>query len=104
LQQPRQPGREAPADHRAEPERQSKATERPENERAVDEADHRVGEQVQCIARSRATLVVPEQPSHVRVHEAAQRSPPPDTVVDVRAVRFARPVGERVMLAVIVHP
>jgi hypothetical protein len=51
--------------------------------------------------RARATPVVP---AHVRVPEEAQHSPPPDTVIDVRAVRAARPVGECEMLAVIGHP
>jgi hypothetical protein len=38
------------------------------------------------------------------MQQAAQRSAPPDAVVDVRAVRVAGDVGERVVLAVVGHP
>ena len=51
-----------------------------------------------------AALGVDEEPAHVGVEEAAQRAAPADAVVDVRAVRVALLVGERVVLAVVGDP
>ena len=45
-----------------------------------------------------------EQPPDVRVHQPAQRTAPATAVVDVRTVRVALPIGERVMLAMVGHP
>jgi hypothetical protein len=47
---------------------------------------------------------VQEQPAHVRVRQAAQRTAPADAVIDVRAVGIARLVGEGVVLAMVGHP
>jgi hypothetical protein len=47
---------------------------------------------------------VDEQPADVRVEEAPQRTAPADAVVDVRAVRVALLVGERMVLTVVGDP
>jgi hypothetical protein len=47
---------------------------------------------------------VDEQPPDVRVQQPAQRTAPAMAVVDVRTVRVALPIGERMMLAMVGHP
>ena len=71
----------------------------PRRERPIDEAQHRIGQQVGRIAVARAALVVDEQPAQVGVHEAAQR--PRRRRRDRRAGMGSPGIGERVVLAMI---
>src|SRR3954469_20523668 len=103
-QQAGQRGLEAAADEPPEPEGEREPADRPDEERAVDERDHRVAQQVGRVAGARAALVMAKQPADVGVQQAAQRTAQADAVVDVRAVRVARPVRERVVLAVVGDP
>ena len=64
----------------------------------------RVGDQVRRVAVALATLRVDEEPADVRVEEPADRAAPAAAVADVRAVRVALLVGERVVLAVVGDP
>ena len=82
----------------------AKPDQRPQQERPVDEADHRVGQQVGREAFAGAALGVVEQPAHVRVREAAQRAAQAAAVVDVGAVRVAEAIGVGVVLAVVGDP
>jgi hypothetical protein len=74
-QQPRQPGADGPADRHAEPERHRETGERSQHERAVDEADRGVGEEVRRVPRPGSTLVVAKQPAHVGAAGRAARRP-----------------------------
>ena len=74
------------------------------HEAAVDLADDRIGEQVGRVARAAPAGAVREQPADVGVGQAAQRSLPAGAVVDVRAVRIAGAVRERVVLAMVGDP
>src|ERR687898_2393649 len=98
-EEPRERRAERSADEIAEAERQRQAGEDPEEKRAVDEADRRVGDQVRGVAVALTALGVDEQPADVSVEEPAQCGAPPASVADVGAVRVALLVGERVMLA-----
>ena len=73
-----------PAEREAEAAGGREPAERPRRERPIDEAQHRIGQQVGRIAVARAALVVDEQPAQVGVHEAAQGADA-DAVIDVRA-------------------
>ena len=66
----------------------------------VDHADDRLVEQIRRVARLVRALGVEEQPPEMRVEQAAQRAADVPTVVDMRRVRIAFLVGERVVLAV----
>ena len=103
-QDPGEPGDDRAADRDAEHERRGEPDDDPQQERAVDEADRRVVDQVAGVAVLLAALRVQEQPAEVGVREAAQRAAPAVAVVDVRRVRIARHVGEGVVLAVVGDP
>ncbi len=95
---------ERPADQVAERERERQAAERPDEEVAIDPADHRILHEVRRIALPGAALGVDEEPAQVRVHETMQRALPAALVSDVRAVRVTLLVGEGVVLAVVGDP
>ena len=88
----------------AERERERQAAERPDEEVAIDPADHRILHEVRRIALPGAALGVDEEPAQVRVHETLQRALPAALVSDVRAVRVTLLVGEGMVLAVVGHP
>ena len=91
-------------DRVAEAERDQEPEHRPEQEGAVDEADHRVLEQVGGEALLVAALGVDEEPADVGVEEALELRQDPVAVPDVGAVRIALLVGEGVVLAVVGDP
>ena len=76
----------------------------PERERAADEAQVRVGEQVLGVARGVGHVLAAQHPAHMRVPESADRAAPSRCIVRVGAVRVAGLVGEAVVLAVGGHP
>ena len=63
--------------------------EHPQREGAVDRAEHRVGEQILCVALRVRAVDAAEHPADVRVVEPAKRSSPTHAVIDVRAVGVA---------------
>src|SRR5947209_19936874 len=83
----------------AQPERGGKPGEHPQYERAIHEADPRVGEQVLGITALVGDLHVAEYPPDVSVGETAERPAPSRAVSDMGAVRISVDVGELVMLA-----
>ena len=88
----------------AEPERHGEADQHPQQERAVDEPDQRVLQQVGRVTGLEGALVVHEEPAEMRVREPLQRASQAAAVVHVRAVRVAGLVRERVVLAVVGDP
>ena len=92
------------AERVAEQERGDQAADDAPQEAAVDRAHDRIGDQVGRVARPAAAVRVQEQPADVRVREPAQRALHARAVVDVRAVRVARAVGEGVVLAMVGDP
>jgi hypothetical protein len=92
------------ADREPEAERHREPEADPPQRGAVDEADRPVGDEVGRVAALVRALRVQEQPADVRVGEAAQRAAQAVAVVDVRAVRIALEVGERMVLAVVGDP
>ena len=76
----------------------------PQHERAIHEADPRVGEQILGVARLVGDLHVGEHPADVGVDETPELTAPSVAVVQMGAVRVALLVGELVMLAVGRHP
>ncbi len=102
--EPAEAGRERPADRVADQKRQPEREHDPEQVEAVDRAHEPVVVEVLAVVASLLHAEVREQPADMRVDEAADGGPGAFPVADVRRVRVARLVGERVMLAVVGHP
>ena len=92
------------AEQPAKPERRDKPAKRPHQKRPVNPAQNRVGKQIGRIARAPPTAGMDEQPPHVRVYQPPHRTEQSMAVSDMRTMRVALPVRERVMLAVISDP
>ena len=95
--------RRQPADHRsgqrhAQPERERQSHDHPNHERAIDEPDHRVRQQILGVAVLVRDLHVGEHPADVRMHEPPEGAAPAGAVADVWAVRIAVHVGELMVL------
>jgi hypothetical protein len=103
-EQPGSGGEPGAADQVAEDARQRQAEHRPEDEGAIDEADHRVLEEVRGVALLGAAVGVDEEPAHVGVEEAAQRPFQAAAVADVGAVRVSLVIGECVVAAMVGDP
>ena len=97
-------GRQRAAEQPAEAEGGGQPADRPEDERAVDERDHRVGDQVGRVALLARRDGCGGTATPCARAQAAQRAAQAAAVVDVRAVGVAWLVGERVVLAVVGHP
>jgi len=92
------------AERPAEEEGSGEAARHAQHEAAVDRAHDRVGDEVGRIAAAPAAVRVQEEPADVRVRQAPERALEAGAVVDVRAVRIALSVRERVVLAMVGHP
>src|SRR5450755_2173884 len=102
--QPRESITQRAAEHPAQTKRGEQPPERPYEERPVDPAHHAVGEQIGRVALTASTMRVDKQPTDVRMEEPAQGAAPTMAVIEVRTMRVADLVGERVMLAMVGHP
>ena len=98
-QQAGEPADERAGQRDAEPERDGQPDDHPQREQAADDLQVAVGEQVLRVAARVGLVLAAEHPADVGVREPAHRPSPPGGLIDVRAVRVAGAVRERVVLA-----
>ena len=98
------PERDAAADEVADEERDAEGQRHPEQVQPVDPDEEAVVVEVAAVLAPLLHAEVREQPADVRVDEALRRAPRAVAVADVRRVRVARLVRERVVLAMVGDP
>ena len=101
---PARPASTVPPIEVAERERQPERQHHPEQVGAVDQAEQAVVVEVLAVLAALLHAEVREEPADVRVDEAAHRAERAVPVADVRRVRVAGLVRDRVVLAVVGDP